>query len=550
MTRVVVALAVAAAAAVWAPLSAQQGGARAAPQRANRAPAAGGAAIAGRLTAAGIGSPVRGADVTAFLVDSSGVLRNPAGHQTVVTDDEGRFEFGDLPLGEWKVTASKTGYVTWQFGQRRPFESPPPIILSRGRERVAADFSIPRASTIAGRVYDELGEPVSGVHVTVYRARMAQGRRRLEQVARPDRTDDTGSFRVYGLAPGQYYVAASLRVAPADSVVETTYAPTYFPGTGNVAEAQRISLELGSEANAEFQLLSVRRLRVTGSVFTSSGAPASALLNLVSEASELGVPFGFGGATQPDGSFTLADVAPGRYTLYASLRGGEPDESVEMPLIVAFDDILGLTLVTARPSTIRGTISVDSGSTGSLPPGIGVTARSFRPGGPMTAGTLDGNTFEILAPTGPFHLEVHGMPADWAVKSIEVGGAEATDAPLDLTSQQSVTARIVLTDRVTQLRGTVMPSDSPPHSVVVFPQDATKWPLASRYIRAARVDARGNFRITGLPPGGPYLVVAVDYLEEGEGEDPEFLSSIAGRAAAVSLAEGERRTITPAMVER
>jgi hypothetical protein len=549
MTRVVVALAVAAAAAVGAPLSAQQRGTRAAPPHTNGAPAAGGA-IAGRLTAAGIGSPVRGADVSAFLVDASGILRNPAAHQTVVTDDEGRFEFGDLPLGEWTVTASKTGYVTWQFGQRRPFERPPTIVLSRGRERVAADFSIPPASTIAGRVYDELGEPVSGVQVTVYRARMAQGRRRLEQVARPDRTDDTGSFRVYGLAPGQYYVAASLRVAPADSVVETTHAPTYFPGTGNVTEAQRISLELGSEANAEFQLLPVRRRRVTGSVFTSSGAPASALLNLVSEASELGVPFGLGGATQPDGSFTLPDVAPGRYTLYASLRGGEPDESVEMPLVVAFDDILGLTLVTARPCTIRGTISVDSGSGGFLPPGIGVTARSFRAGGPMTAGTVDGNRFEILAPKGPFHLEVHGMPADWAVRSIEVGGAEATDAPLDLTSQQSVTARIVLTDRVTEVRGTVMASDSPPHSVVVFPQDAAKWLLASRYIRTARVDARGNFRITGLPPGGPYLAVAVDYLEEGEGEDPEFLSSIAGRATAVSLAEGERRTITPAVVER
>ena len=544
MTRVLLSLAVAAAALSGPPLAAQQRGAFPAPS----ARAAGGGTLSGRLTTAGSGSPVRGADVAAMMVDPSGRFSRPDASQAVVTDDEGRFEFRNLPLGAWKVTASKTGYITWQFGQRRPFETPPPIVLSQGRERLAIDFSIPRASAISGRVYDELGEPVSTARVMAYRARMAQGRRHLQPVGRGDLTDDTGAFRIYGLAPGQYYVAASLRVAPAGSVVDTTYAPTYFPGTGNLAEAQRLTLEVGGEATAEFQLLPLRRLRVAGTVFTSGGAPASALLNLVSDAAELGVPLGLGGATRPDGTFTLPDVPPGRYTLYASLRGGEPEESVEMPLTVGFDDVIGLTLVTAGAATIRGTIAVDGGATRPVPGGVGVTARSARLGGPMTAGTVNGGTFEIAAPSGPFRLEVHGLPEDWAVKGVEIAGVDAADAPIDLRGQQNVTARVVLTDRVTEVRGTIPGVGA--HSVVVFPQDAGKWEFASRYIRTARVDADGGFRILGLPPGGPYLAVAVDYLEEGEGDDPDFLSSVSGRATVLSLAEGERRTMTPVLIPR
>jgi hypothetical protein len=523
---------------------------RAAVPQGERASAAGGA-IAGRLMAAGLGSPVRGAEVTAMRMHESGLMLTPLDHQTTVTDDDGRFAFTGLPLGSWRITASKTGYVTWQAGQRRPFESPPLIVLAPGRERVAADFSIPRASAIFGRVFDELGDPVSNVRVAAYRARMIQGRRQLQTVGRADQTDDTGAFRIYGLAPGQYYVGASLRVAPADSVVDTTYAPTYFPGTGGLAEAQRVSLEIGSDAVAEFQLLPIRRLRIAGAVFTSSGTPASAFLNLVSESSEHGVPIGMGGATRPDGSFTLPDVSPGRYTLYASLRESAAGESAELPLTVGFDDVLGLTLVTSPAATIKGTFAADPGTSRPIPRGLGVTARSYRTGGPTTAGTVTGSSFEIAGPGGPFFLEVHDVPPGWMVKSIEIAGLDATDAPVDLRSQLNATARVLLTDRVGEVGGTiVLPDAAGDLSVVVFPQDPEKWTRPARYIRVAPVGTKGDFKAAGLPPGDRYLAVAVDYLEDGEAEDPDFLSSVAGRATPFALGEGERRTIAPVVIRR
>ena len=508
--------------------------------------AGGTGAIVGRLTAWGTGAPVRGAEVTALLSDGSGRLTNPAAHQAVVTGDDGTFEFHGLPHGAWKVTASKTGYVAWQLGQRRPFEVPPLLVLSPGRDRVTADFSIPTAGAIEGHVYDELGEPVANAQIAVYRSRMVQSRRHLQRVGRTDSSDDTGGFRIYGLAPGHYYVAASLRVAPADSVMDTTYAPTYFPGTGNLVEAQRITIEPGGEAFADFRLLPVRRVRVAGSVFTSGGGPASAFLSLVSDASEHGVPLGAGAATREDGGFTLADVAPGRYTLFVSLRG--PDaEAGEIPLTIGDDDVTGLTLVTTPPTAVRGTFAVDPAAMRPLPRAAGITARSMRACGPMTAGTVSGSTFEIAVPPGPFALDVHGLPAGWTVKSIQIAGIDATDGGVDLRSRRSADARIVLTNRVTEVTG-VVPAGT--HSVVIFPADPARWSNPARNIRAAVPDAKGAFRAIGLPPGPSYRAIAVDYLEEGEGEDPDFLSSVSALATPLSLAEGQRLTVAPAFLQR
>ena len=198
--------------------------------------------IAGRVFDASTNAPIRKAQITGsnneLVVDA-------------ISDDEGRYQLANLPPGDWRITVSKGGYFTWEPGQRRPFSPPPPITLTRG-QRVTADVPLSRGGVILGRVSDETGEPLAGLRVRVYRARMTRGSRRLEDVGAADYTDDTGAYRIFGLPPGDYYVAASLRMAPLDSVVQTTYSPTYYPGTGDLAEAQRIRVELGTESTAIF----------------------------------------------------------------------------------------------------------------------------------------------------------------------------------------------------------------------------------------------------------------------------------------------------------
>lgn len=520
---------------------AQERGGNVPPQLLRLPPSRGTASIAGHVMTPGTNSPVRGADVVATNRTGATV---PA-----VTDENGAYQIDRLAAGEWQVTASKAGYITWQFDQRRPFQAPHPIALANG-QRFTADIPLTRGGAISGRIFDAAGDSVAGAQVRVYRAVIQQGSRRLKAVGATDSTDDLGAFRVYGLPPGDYYVAASLRVAPIDSVVETTYAPTYFPGTGDLAEAQRVKLGLGAEITATFPLLPIRPARVSGVVLSASGGPGNAFLNLVSEATELGVPIGVGGVTRADGTFTLADVAPGRYLLKASLRGDGPDESGSQPLVVSGDDISGITLVTGRPATIRGTIVADTGVTRTLPTDVRVIAFSARePGTVLDSG--DGLKFEVGSLTEPFKITVEGLSGEWVVKQIAVGDVDALDDPIELAPGQQAAARIVLTDRLTEVAGVVAPSDpSSPSSIVVFPENSTKWGARSRYIRRVQSDARGNFRIVGLPPGEPYLAIATDYLEDGEHLDPEFLTAIRNAARAFSLAASEKRTVELKVIER
>jgi hypothetical protein len=497
--------------------------------------------IAGRVFDASTNAPIRRAQIQAtnneLFVDG-------------LTNDEGRFQLTNLPPGEWRVTVTKGGYFPWQLGQRRPFEAASPITLARG-QRLTGDVPLTRGGVILGRVSDATGEPLAGLRVRVYRARMSQGYRRLEDVGVADFTDDRGAYRIYGLPPGDYYVAASLRVAPAGSVVQTTYSPTYYPGTADLADAQLVRVELGSETTAMFSLMPVRSVTVTGSVLTSSGSPANAFLNLVSESSELGIPLGIGGVTQPDGTFTLPDVPPGRYTLNASLRGDGPSESGSLPLVVDTADLPGNILVTGRPATITGRFVVDAGSSRVLPGGeLSVAAVAARPGGiVMSSGS--GTSFDLDDLVEPFNLRVSGLPEGWSVKAIVVDGSDVTDTRIVPAPSQQSDARIILTDRLTHISGTAMVSgQSAAAEVVVFADDVAKWTYPSRFVRATTADETGRFRISGLPGGTRYLAIATSYLDEGEHNDPEFLGRMRDVAVRFDIADAETLMLDLKVLER
>jgi hypothetical protein len=505
---------------------------------------AGTGAIVGRVVDADSGAPLRRVEIVAAHAGRPLL--------TTFTDDEGRFALRDVAAGVWLLTAGKTGYVRQGWSQQRPGDAPWPSNVAPG-VTLTADFSLVRAAAIGGRIYDEYGEPLSGVRVEVLRARMSQHKRHLQAVGEGDFTDDTGSFRIHGLPPGEYFVTASLRVAPIESIIQTTYAPTYYPGTGNFAEAQRIVLSRGADVAVDFPVAPYRTARVSGTVIAASGSPADAFLNLTAEAGELGVPLGVGGATLPDGTFTIPDVPPGTYTLTAELKGGGASEIAAVPLTVYGDDVSGITLVTAPPATIAGSIALEDGIRGRPPADVSVVARSIRAGGEATFSEPMNNAFQLTAPVGPFRLFVE-PPAGWVVRSIVIGDADATDTAIDLRGQRDVPARIVLSNRISGISGTVMTLDGRGRargaSVVVFPDDAARWSPPSRFVRTTVAGADGTFSIAGLPPAPGYLAVAVAGLEDGEGEDPEFLARIRDLGARFDLAEGENRIVDVRVIPR
>src|SRR5262245_21334865 len=321
--------------------------------------AQGTSSIRGLVTAADTNSPVRRAQVRATSPDTRSARLG-------TTDADGRFELKDLPAGRWTITATKGGFVTQQFGQHHPFEAVEPIDLADG-QRFTANFTLSRGSVITGRVSDEFGDPITGARVQVLRSQVQQGRRRLTPTGNGSQTDDTGSFRVFGLAPGDYYVAASLQAAPQDSSDSpVSYAPTYFPGTGNVADAQRITLTLGAESpGVNFVLQPVRAVRVSGTVADSNGAAAPAILNLTPAGfgDEGGLQMGNPSRVLPDGTFAILNVVPGDYVLTATGRGqgnNATPEVASMTITVGNEDLSGLSIAMSKGGSIRGTVVADN----------------------------------------------------------------------------------------------------------------------------------------------------------------------------------------------
>jgi hypothetical protein len=78
--------------------------------------------------------------------------------------------------------------------------------------------------------------------------------------------------------------------------------------------------------------------------------------------------------------------------------------------------------------------------------------------------------------------------------------------------------------------------------VVIFPQDRDKWTPNSRYTRLGRPDQDGRFKLTGLPPGD-YHIVALDYVDPNDWNEPEYLERVRSKATSVTIGEGETKSV-------
>jgi hypothetical protein len=528
---------------------------RAAPSPAAETASTSTATLRGQVVASDTGAPIRRAQVRV----SASTSRES---RLATTDAQGRFEIRALPAGRYTLSASKGGFVTLQYGQRRPGESGTPLELAEGQQLDKLIVGLPRGSVLSGRVTDEFGEPVANAAVSALRYAYVGGARRLMPAGARDTTDDRGQYRLFGLPPGDYIVSAMLRTAevtdPGDDAAG--FAPTYYPGTANAAEAQPVRVALQQEnATVSFGLMATRLVRLSGAVIGASGEPAwGGVVVLTSASGAPAVPAfrggGGGGRIEGDGSFRLANVAPGRYQLQARTGGRTDAEFARMDIIVGPDDVEGLTLVTAPAGRVSGVVRTDTGAPLPVTPQpLQVSARPATVDGPAVGGgggnqgrvDADGR-FELGNLTDPRFLRVN-TPQGWTLKAVVLNGQDITDVPIDAGPGQRITdVQVVITQKVSTVTGTVYDDRKQPvldATVVIFPLDERLRGYQSRFIRAARPNQEGTFTVTAVPPG-EYLAVALQALEDGQSGDPEFLASVEALGTRLTVEEGESETVT------
>jgi hypothetical protein len=511
------------------------------------------AILRGRIVAADSGQPLRKAQVRIF---SAEIREN----RMATTDVQGRYEFKELPAGRYTISASKGSYVGLSYGQTRPFEAGKPLEIQTGQTVEKVDFSLPRGGVIAGRILDEFGEPMSDVQVAAQRYQYFQGRRRLAPAGRTAMTNDIGEFRVFGLAPSQYYLSATLRngqMMMTDSDDRSGYAPTYYPGTSDVQAAQKITLGLGQMiSDLAMTLTPARTARVSGNAVDSQGRPLAGFIMMI-QRSGSGFMGSSGGQIRPDGTFSIGGVAPGEYTLQANNGSGDSTEFAAADITVAGDDVPDVQLVGMKLVTVTGRIVIDPAAAVSFRPSmhrVGATPvqAEMIMGGPSSGNLNDDLTFSLKTRPGLMRIGISSSApgaggAGFTQRTVRVNGVDIIDTGVDIKPNGDVGGiEIEVTDHVAELSGTVTNARGEAvkdYAVVIFPQDRDRWGATGvRYMKSGRPDQDGRFKIVAVPPGD-YAAVALDYVEPGESSDPDFLERVRMRATPFSIGEGETKTL-------
>jgi len=527
-------------------------------------PGAGGgtAAIEGRVVNAS-GLPVRRARVQ---IVSGEQLFTP---YLAATDDDGRYEFRGLKPGSYFINAAALGGRPAPFSAVAGSERGDRITIDAGEVRGHVDIMLPRGGVISGRILDEYGDPMANANVRLQASLLSRGRRRLVDVASvtSGQTDDRGRYRIFGLPPGKYVVGAVVgETVPGWQTADWPgYARTYYPGTPIPNEAQPIELGAGQQSlNVEFSLVHGRLARITGLATLSDGSPLQGVVALMQSARSGAT------ATPPvhvqtngDGSFAFERIAPGEYVVQSSTRRSTVSSEGEFAVqfvTVNGTDLAGLAPRLSAGSTIEGKLVYEGGDPPEdpdfhiSPVPADPDFLSLVDNEPARAEIHDDGTFEIGGVNGPRRLLLTQAPDGWGLKTIRVGGIDATDTvfPFGTADQSLRDVEVVLTRRLTKLTVTQKAAPGPDSRVIAFPVDAARRSPGLRYARVGVPAAGGEVILKGLPPGEYYVAALGFETLSGSAalDEAEFVESLVAGATKVTLTEGESRTVSVRVIER
>ena len=311
-----------------------------------------------------------------------------------------------------------------------------------------------------------------------------------------------------------------------------------------------------TRSGIDVMLATARMARITGTVTDSDGKPLTNGVIIMIQVSA-GLTAASGGQIKPDGTFTIANVPPGDYTLVslnpqALLGSGGAPELVSASLVVTGEDINNFQLAGVKSSTVSGRVILPQAGSNIRGSSIQLMTTSHRSdpvaglggGGPIRVN--DDLTFETKVQPGPRLIRLGPQVQGATLKAVRLNGVDVTDSGIEFRSEEDVRGlEIELTTQSSELSGVVTDARSQPvkdYSVVVFAHDSVRWTNASRFLGNGRPNQDGVYKVRNLP-AGDYYAIALDYLEPGSGTDPEFLERIRTRATEFSLTDGQIRTL-------
>jgi hypothetical protein len=294
--------------------------------------------IAGTVVSATTGEPLSQARI------SVAETRDRAKSISMVTSEDGHFEFSQLKAGKYSLEGAKRGFISSAYEQHEQYST----AIVTGPE-FASEHLVLRLTPMAlitGHVMDEFGEPVRSANLVLYLENHGAGMSRIIR-------DDRGFFDFSLLRPGKYYISVNAKPwyamhpatasVPADGPapqvspgLDVAYPSTYYNGATEADSATPIEVKGGDRLQVEMHLNPVPALHFIFRIPENrpdqpNNFSMPVLQKHVFDSVEFVQTDGF--RQVAPGMYELTGVAPGHYTVRAkNSESGQLEQSADVEL--------------------------------------------------------------------------------------------------------------------------------------------------------------------------------------------------------------------------
>ena len=471
---------------------------------------------------------------------------------SMVTSEDGKFAFKDLPAGKYSLEGAKRRFIPSAYDQHQQFSTA--IVTGAGIDTENLMLRLPPVAFITGKILDEVGDPVRNAIVTLYRYDHWQGMAQARRV-RTAQTDDQGSYELGPLMPGTFFLSATATpwyavhppswqpegppktASSVDRSLDVAYPLTYYADVTDSDSATPIPVRGGDRIQIDIHLNPVPALHLLVHV-PDAGKGAYYIEQLQQSTFEGFTPVQTMSSTMvSSGVVEISGVPPGRYRI--RMGGGGP--ATQMNEIDLTTD--GQEIDSSKGEALSK-VAVSARVLGEARPPMGVvvglrSGRSAGVGGEML--DLKGKAeLQQVAP-GRYELTAWASNKTYWIDRISAQGASVSGRTLTVTPGASASVQLTLVAASAEVHGAVKRQGKPVAGamVVLVPKNRE---LNRDLFRRDQSDLDGTFTLHQVVPGS-YTLLAIEDGWDLDWSEPGVIAAYLTRGQPVEIGSRAGRVV-------
>ncbi|MGH9493545.1 MAG: MSCRAMM family protein [Candidatus Sulfotelmatobacter sp.] len=486
-------------------------------------------------------------------------VKNPQKADSVITGDDGRFEFTGLAAGKYSITGAKRGFITASYDQHELFSTA--IVTGAGVDTENLTMKLAPDAVISGKILDEVGDPIRRANVTLYIEDRGEGFDRI-RAFRNTQTDDLGAYEFTPLAPGTFFLSATAKpwyafhprpenteagatpptpAAMADRSLDVAYPLTYYPDTSDVDGAAPILIRGGERLQFDLHLNPVPALRILFHVPTDAKNGYGQMMPRLEQPAFDGMTGVNVEYSQPaPGVWELTGIPAGRYDVH--LQGGAISSQISGVDLSKDEELVDATKAEALSNVkikaqIPGETSIPSGLI------IGLRVKNKQLSGWKELDAKGETELESI-PAGKYEIVAWGRGKLYSIARVAAEGAQVSGHAVEIAAGSSPSLSVTVAVGTVEVEGTAKRAGKgfAGAMIVLVPSDTQE----DRDFRRDQSDLDGTFSLRGVVPGA-YKIVAIEDGWDLDWSQPEVIAAYAKHSKMIEIGNGPHKNLADAV---